>query len=153
MRPQARAITTSLGLVLLVLTPAHAFVRQIQMDGQPLTINSIATNTWIAKSVVPPGRDSSRQLECPEVKKLAQEFLLFQETATNPQLGFLGGDISYWCEQSVGERRLRLEFAARRLVLEAADKQKVRIRDQGKLSWAAQQVIPDIIDEQQRMRR
>ena len=80
-----------------------------------------------------------------EVKKLAEDFGLLKETRTNPHLSFLGGDIAFWHEQELSEDRLKLEFAARKIVLEAADKQGVVIDDQGKLSWAAQRIMADML--------
>src|SRR2546423_1539261 len=121
MNRTTRLLTTSLSFALFVSTMAEAFVRQIQIDGQPLTVESTRSDRWIVKSLVPPGRDPSRRLGCSDIDQLAREFLLFEETPTNSNLAFLSADIDYWCAQPIGERRLRLEFAARRMVLEAAN--------------------------------
>lgn len=81
---------------------------------------------------------------CETVENLAKEFRLRTAPQRNPHLAFRRGDLSYWCEEKLSETELRLEFAARRIVLDAADKSGAVIRDQGVLSWAAQRVMPDI---------
>jgi len=81
-----------------------------------------------------------------DIRKLADSFGLLNETQVNPHLSFLGGDISYWHEQGVSLQRLNLEFAARKVVLTAADRDGVVISDQGQLSFAAQQIMAEMLE-------
>lgn len=87
-----------------------------------------------------PSGDSALSAET--VKAIAGEFGLTERTETNPNLVFGDKDIIYWRNQRLNEGRLELEFAARRLILEAADRQHVKISDKETLSKAAQQLIP-----------
>jgi len=85
-----------------------------------------------------------------EIKEIAEEYGLMDETKTNPHLSFLDGDIAYWYEQGLSLERLRIEFGARKIVLDAAEKNNVIIGDQGKLSWAAQQIMANLLKERQK---
>ncbi|HKO95731.1 MAG TPA: hypothetical protein VJU86_01985 [Pyrinomonadaceae bacterium] len=60
----------------------------------------------------------------------------------NPRLVFTTEDINYWFTKKLDESRLTLEFAARKLILEQADEQRVVISDRKMLDEAAQQVMP-----------
>ena len=93
--------------------------------------------------------DNNKKADRNEIKELAKEYGLLEESKMNPHLSFLDGDIAYWDEQGLSIGRLRLEFAARKAVLDAADKSGVVIADQGKLSWAAQKIMAQILKEQQ----
>lgn len=136
----------AVALILTVCAPAWA-QKVITIDGQPLNIAAAQIDSG-AKLAGPPsaGQRSggSKALSEGDIRKLAETFGLMTETRTNPHLGFLDGDISYWAQQNLSVDRLKLEFGARRTVLEAADKQRIVIADQGKLSWAAQQIVADI---------
>jgi len=96
------------------------------------------------------GTTSKPTLE--QIKQLAKDVGLLKETATNPHLSFLDGDIEYWYEQGLNLDRLQLEFVARKAVLSAADRAGVVIDNQGELSWAAQQIITNILQERAKMR-
>lgn len=93
--------------------------------------------------------DNNKKADRNEIKELAKEYGLLEESKMNPHLSYLDGDIAYWDEQGLSIGRLRLEFAARKAVLDAADKSGVIIADQGKLSWAAQKIMAQILKEQQ----
>jgi hypothetical protein len=90
------------------------------------------------------------------VRSLAKNMGLLSETEVNPHLRFLGGDIAYWTEQveaGLSLKRLRLEFAARKAVLDAADRADVIIDDQGKLSFASQKIIARVLKEHRRIKK
>lgn len=76
-----------------------------------------------------------------QVKELAKMIGLLDSPRINPHLRFLDGDISYWYEQELRLDELRMHFAARKAVLDAADRDGVVIADQGVLSWAAGPVM------------
>ena len=80
-----------------------------------------------------------------DIRELADSFGLFNETQFNPHLSLLGGDIAYWHGQRVSLQRLNLEFAARKIILQAADRDGVMISDQGNLSFAAQKILPEML--------
>ena len=125
----------------------------IDMDGEIISIQSKSI-LQKAKILVESSKESKKQnLTKSKIKKLAIEYKLLTETDTNPHLSFLGGDISYWYEQKLSERRYRLEFSARQIVLEEADKSGIVIEDQGKLSWAAQQIIAKLLKAQAQIRK
>ena len=144
----AKPIVLSLATMIALATSAPAMAQRVlSLDGQSLAIDASHIG-GAARMAGPPnaGRPGGapKALSRAEVRKLADAFGLLKETRTNPQLGFLDGDIAYWFEQHLSEDRLKLEFAARRAVLDAAEQQKIVIADQGKLSWAAQQVAADL---------
>jgi len=126
-------------------------VTTIDIDGKYLRI----TDDVIKKSAekVVEVAEVRSNLSEGEVKDLAERLRLFERTETNPHLTFKGGDISFWHRQKMREDDLTLEFQARRAILEAADKQGFVIRDQGVLSWAAQQVMGDIQAEKIRLKK
>jgi hypothetical protein len=76
------------------------------------------------------------------VRELAREFGLMEKTEVNPDLVFVDKDINYWRDRRLDEGRLGLEFAARKLILETADRQRVKIPNREILSQAARQIIP-----------
>ncbi len=88
-----------------------------------------------------------------QIKQLAKDIGLLEETATNPHLSFLDGDISFWYKQGLSLDRLQLEFISRKAVLTAADRAGVVIGNQGELSWAAQQIMTNILEERAKMRK
>jgi hypothetical protein len=81
------------------------------------------------------------------IRELARAIGLIKETDTNPHLSFLDGDIAYWSEQQLNWERLKLEFAARKAVLDAADKKHIFINDQGTLSCASQPIMAEVLKE------
>ena len=88
-----------------------------------------------------------------EIKKLAGEIGLLKEYETNPHLSFLDGDCAYWAEQGLSFKRLEIEFTARKIVLEAADKKGVIIPTQGDLSSAAQQIMGELLKYKLRLKK
>ena len=86
-----------------------------------------------------------------EIKRLADSYGLLNESELNPHLSFLDGDISYWYEQGLSLRRLNLEFSARKIVLDVADREGMIISDQGKLSWAVQSIMAKILKRRRDM--
>ncbi|MCD4652517.1 hypothetical protein K8T06_01115 [bacterium] len=120
----------------------------INLDGQKVAVfdEDISRSVKAAVQNVSE-KISSKKLTKDQIKELAREIGLLTETKTNPHLSFLDGDIAYWTEQGLSFTRLRLEFTARKAVLVAADRAKVIIDDQGKLSWASQQIISKVLKE------
>jgi len=79
------------------------------------------------------GKDKAQEIE-----QLAKRHGLFLTTKVNPQLRYNKGDIAFWAETESAAWELELQFAARRLVLLAADDADAVIPLQGDLShWAA----------------
>ncbi|MGD9209611.1 MAG: hypothetical protein PVI90_02495 [Desulfobacteraceae bacterium] len=121
-----------------LLSPNDPFI--VNIDGKilPIKRRNLDSVTF--------NQTSSQPLSsCTAVRSLAQEFGLLTETPPNIHLLFDTGDISFFCEQKWSENKLKLEFAARRVVLDAANDSKVIIKDKGTLSWAAQKVMSEII--------
>lgn len=138
------------------------YTRDIIIDGESLSVNANNIRNWAKRTVSKSDTSSKnepdkmvetkkKKLTKGDIKELAREFGLLEETEINPHLSFLAGDIAYWYEQELSEARLRLEFAARKAVLEAADRQRIVIGDQGKLSWSSQQIMADLIKERNRI--
>lgn len=76
------------------------------------------------------------------VLSLVQSYRLDQSTKINPRLVFGANEINYWKGKQLDRQTLKLEFAARRIILDAADEQNVPIQDQNMLSKAAGELIP-----------
>jgi tetratricopeptide (TPR) repeat protein len=90
----------------------------------------------------PTQKSGGQTLSTQMVENLAKEFGLFDKIGSNSHLAFNKDDIAYWSRQKLDEEVLELEFAGRKLVLEAANKQQVVIRNKEMLSEAVRQVIP-----------
>ncbi len=82
-----------------------------------------------------------------EVEKLAREFKLMESPKENPQLAFTHEALHYWRESGLSAPELATEFAAIRTVLDAADSQKVSIRDYETLFEAADRFIVIVAPE------
>nr|VFK79509.1 MAG: hypothetical protein BECKSD772D_GA0070982_105220 [Candidatus Kentron sp. SD] len=76
----------------------------------------------------------------PDVEREAERYGLMRRSIENPHLRFKTGDLSYWAEQGLQLWELQLEFYARKLVLDAADKHGAEIPTQGDLSHFAQRI-------------
>jgi hypothetical protein len=127
-------------------TSQDLHLRIITVKGEPVGIESLLVKKWVAKLAI---SSDQQALTRSDVLVLANEFLLTERTVHNPQLGFNDGDISFWWEQvkkyRLDEGDLRREFAARRVVLEAADQAGVVIDTQGDLSHFAGEIMADMI--------
>lgn len=78
------------------------------------------------------------------VANLARQFKLTERPKVNPQLAFGPEEIHYWRESGLSLPELTTEFAAIRTVLDAADSQKVSIRDPEMLFEAADEFLRQI---------
>ncbi len=128
--------------------PQMDYTANINMDGEEFSVKSEQIVKKTGEILAHNKKVKRAKLSKAKIKKIAKEYNLFEETETNPHLSFLDGDISYWYEQELSEKRYRLEFSARMMVLQASDESAVIIEDQGKLSWAAQQVIAKMLKAQ-----
>lgn len=100
----------------------------------------ISSATQISKDLS--DTSTSEMLSKAQIKVLAKKFQLLESRKTNPHLRYYDGDISYWLEQGLSVDDLILQFGARKVVLDAADRDGTNIDHQGTLSWAATRVIP-----------
>ena len=114
--------------------------------GETVSLDSDLVQKWGDKMAMSSGK---KTLTRGDVLVLANDFSLTEKTIHNPQLGFKDGDIAFWYEQvkkyGLDEGDLRREFAARRLVLEAADEAGVVIDTQGDLSHFAGEIMAELI--------
>lgn len=125
----------------------------INVDGSMLPIKKkdLAAAAETSRQVRQLSQTPSKPLSsCAAIRSLAQGFGLLTETPPNIHLSFDTGDISFFCEQKWTGNKYKLEFAARRAVLDAANDSKVVIKDKGTLSWAAQEVMSEMIKESMR---
>ena len=94
-------------------------------------------------------QQDSAKLGCDKasVKKLAEDAGLYKTRTANPHLEFLGGDVSWWAGEcrTISISRLQAEFAARSVVLEAADRDDIYIETQGDLSAISQSLVGKIL--------
>jgi hypothetical protein len=123
------------------------YAHEIKIADKKIGVSQEELNSWRKKVVsrAGPGTTVSRA----KIEALAKEFGLMQKTSVNPSLVFLSSDIKDWEKRKLDETHLALEFAARRLILEEADIQRISIPGKEALSKAATQVIP-LIQEQQK---
>jgi hypothetical protein len=144
----------SLGIYLLETNQARGAERHsgsrvneypITIDRQPVTVRVDDIQDSMKAVASFPKQPSGTKPTRDQIKALAKEIGLLDETRTNPHLSFLDGDIAYWYEQGLNLDRLSLEFSARKAVLKAADRDGVIIDDQGKLSWAAGQIMAEVL--------
>ena len=121
---------------------------QITIGEKKIIVSQESINTWRSKArstAASAGPRGSRG----SVAALARDFGLMKKTASNPTLAFDTEDITYWEKRKLDETNLALEFAARKLILEEADLQGIKIPGREALSQAASQVIP-LLKEQQK---
>ena len=78
-----------------------------------------------------------------DVKNLVMYYQLHNIPLKNPNhhLSFTDGDVAYWVSQGLTEEKLNLELKARRYLINEAELLNKTIKDQGALSWEAQQII------------
>jgi len=121
------------------------FVGTVKFKDKTIRFNAQKVIKWVEKTIQNTGK---KELSQADVEKLAREFGLFENPKFNKNLSFKGGDISYWYGQHIkhglNEEKLRLEFAARKAVIEEADDQEIIIHTQGDLSHLAQQIMADL---------
>jgi|ERR1043165_406525 tetratricopeptide (TPR) repeat protein len=159
-------LLTSVALVLTAMPnvssqgvlPHDYQMEQIKVGSNEVSVAKEDIDKW-RKKISKPTRSSgssesvrasnANTVSKERVEELARQFGLTEKTGTNPDLVFLDRDINYWHDRKFDEGRLELEFAARKLILEAADKQHVKIASKELLSTAAQQLIP-ILDRGQK---
>ncbi len=122
--------------IILTVSDQQISISPGDIQGQARKLIEIASSA-------PP--DTTGPASRAQIKDIAREFGLMESTRANPHLAFLDGDIAYWHEQELSPEQLRLRFAAIRAVLDAAEREHVIIDDQGKLSWAADQILADIL--------
>ena len=78
---------------------------------------------------------STTRLSRDAIRQLAQEHDLFGPWRTNGHLCFNDGDIRWWSEQARDGWEIELEFLARKVLLQAAERDLLIIKDQGTLSY------------------
>lgn len=115
---------------------------QILGPGQPSPLapgvgQSNAVGDMLVKLRLEPNQVLSRD----DVRRLADAYGLFRTTHRNPHLRFLYGDVSFFYEQHLTARQLAAQFAARRIVLDAADATGRQISTTGDLSAVAGQWV------------
>jgi hypothetical protein len=125
--------------------------KNVEIKGKIITFNPQKVHVWVQKLISKSAARKSMSKE--DILGLAVEFELTKSTSTNPHLKYKEGDISYWYKQyieyGVKEEDLKLEFAARKAVLEAADDMRVIIDTQGDLSHAAQHIMAEMLREKE----
>jgi transcriptional regulator with XRE-family HTH domain len=89
-----------------------------------------------------PDTFASEGLGKAQIKKLAKMFHLLDSRKINQHLRYNDGDISFWYEQGLSLDELIMQFGARKVVLDAADRSGTVIDDQGTLSLVATRVVP-----------
>ncbi|KMY68395.1 hypothetical protein AAU61_01520 [Desulfocarbo indianensis] len=149
LRPLAWALAS--WLAVLVLVPAAAQAQgTIIISGKALrvtpgdarAVEPLAQRLWMRYC-----RDA--KLSRDDVKAIVRGLGLIGGAGFNQHLGFMEGDISFFHEQHakgyVGVKRLIAELAARRLALQAADREELLIASQGDLSAGAQRLVPHMM--------
>lgn len=118
--------------------PRHPWIH-VRKDGEGKLVAIEADAKKIPKDIIrllTPKKDEQK-LNRDKIRELAKKHKLLALTDVNPHLRFKDGDISYWAEQNLAAWELELEFLARRLVLEVADRDEAVVPTQGDLShWA-----------------
>lgn len=121
----------------------------LSIDGETVEFKKEKVTSVIKKTIIDKPRE---RLSEGEIRKIAEEFQLFNETEFNPHLALLSGDIAFWYEQRKNENAIRREFAARRIILDAAEESEVVIKDNGVLAWASQQIMRNLILERKNLK-
>lgn len=118
--------------------PKHTWI-EVRKDSDGKLIGIDVNAKKIPKEALDrlPSKKDEQKLNKSQVRELAKEYRLLERAETNPHLRFKDGDISYWAEQDVAAWEMNIEFLARQLLLEVADRDEATIPAQGDLShWA-----------------
>jgi hypothetical protein len=145
--------TSSLALVAILLfgwVVAFAYFDQVPPQTEPKdsikvikvgeTTVQVPTTTIQKAKVTKPAAGSDI------VTSLVHYYRLDQKSKVNPGLAFGPDENRYWKQTNSDPETLRLQFAARRIILDAADRQNVVIGDQDMLSRAARTVVSYLKD-------
>lgn len=141
-------------LLVLVVTALPQSVRaqnsgsgaeiEIKVGEQKLEVKQETIARWkktISTTTFP---HRPKELGRAKVRALALRFGLYKlyRSVLDPAKGFTNDEAEYWDRQNLDDDRLVLELAARALVLEQADDQKIVISDRKTLTQAVNHVIP-----------
>lgn len=118
-------------------------IPHIKINDKEIDVPQKDILNWREK-LSPKGRkaDASTELSKDKIKQIAKDFGLMEKTKTNPHLVFLDSDITYWHTQKLDESHLKLEFAARKILLEESERQNISIPDKKIFAEAAQKLVP-----------
>jgi len=126
---------------------AGGLITEIVMDGKSISIHkSNQTNELedlIKKKITNKG-DSTKSTWS-EIKKISQEYGLFNIGGFNFGLKMQDGTVGYWHDQHLGKTEYQIQLLARKIVLDSANNQKTVIGDVGKLSFVAERLIQEIV--------
>jgi hypothetical protein len=123
--------------------PLSNNVRIVMNEAKVVKNVTIEKETPVPKELLdllPKKKDLSK-LTRTQIQDLAEKNRLFKEWEVNPVLQFQDGDISYWYEQGKAAWNLELQFLARRIIIERAEKAKGKIPSKGDLSAFSEPVF------------
>jgi|WetSurMetagenome_2_1015567.scaffolds.fasta_scaffold261128_1 hypothetical protein len=93
-----------------------------------------------------PAKKDTRKLTKEEIRQVAEKNRLFNDWDINPVLRFQDGDISAFSKEDLPAWNIELQFLARRIVIEAAEREKAKIPSQGDLSALSNPVFSWLYD-------
>jgi hypothetical protein len=99
------------------------------------------TQKAVPQSVVDvlPHKRTRTKLNDDQIRELMQKYHLFDEREVNSKVRFTDFNVAYWSKQDRPSWEMEVHFLARQLLLEEADRAKVIIETQAKLSrWSSQ---------------
>jgi hypothetical protein len=159
MKPRLFIATATL-FVCLVSTKSDGVAQvkpviDIKINGHSLSVDpeDVQKVKQLIKSSAPVKREPSTDKRSGEetssrlIASLVQQFKLDKPIAPNDKLAFGEEEIKEWASKQLDESVIKREFAARRIVLEAAGKQNVVINNQEQLSQAARNIMGILSDE------
>jgi hypothetical protein len=116
---------------LIVQKDDNGYISELEVKKElvPRDVLALLSNS---KKTAVPGKEV--------IQQMARDNRLFDAWETNPHLCFVEGDIVWWSEQKRPVCEVEMEFLARKLLLEAADKGKVKIKDHGTLSFWCERI-------------
>ena len=127
---------------------AGGIISKINMDGKFISISSSDSvnklETLIKKKIT--NQEDTQKPSWSEIKKIGEEYGLFKIGGLNFGLKMQDGTVGYWHDQKLSKTECQIQLLARKIVLDAANNQKVVIGDQGKLSFVAERLINEIVE-------
>lgn len=106
------------------------------------------TQKAVSQSVVDalPRKRTMTKLNKDQISELMQKYHLFDERAINNDLRFTDFNVAHWSKQDRPSWEMEVQFLARQLLLEEADRAKVIIETPGKLSYWANKIYQVLVD-------
>ena len=113
---------------------------------EDLLTKQIYSELFSEETTFDTARINTVKLDEEEIGRLAEFYSLTTDWKANPHLTYQQGDYAFWKEQGLTLGELRIEFQARQIVLQHAEKNGIFIKEHGDLAVQAEQVKARLVE-------